>query len=162
MADKAEVMKWFAGREVEVLDDQKGRTTVSAWREQLLNAAARMCGATGRKMLHGEFPKIEADEYYTPGHIMNIINDIFKRSKTREKMNNWFIEDNNKITQRPRIRQIERLATTCLLMPRKSFFCFIHLLFFVFFGVHALCFLSFFLFTLPAQYCIAPRIVKHS
>ena len=24
MADKAEVMKWFAGREVEVLDDQKG------------------------------------------------------------------------------------------------------------------------------------------
>ena len=73
MADKAEVMKWFAGREVQVLDDQKGRTTVSAWREQLLNAAARMCGATGRKMLHGEFPKIEADEYYTPGHIMNIM-----------------------------------------------------------------------------------------
>ena len=32
MADKAEVMKWFAGREIEVLDDQKGRTTVSAWR----------------------------------------------------------------------------------------------------------------------------------
>ena len=30
MADKAEVVKWFAGREVEVLDDQKGRTTVSA------------------------------------------------------------------------------------------------------------------------------------
>ena len=86
MADKAEVMKWFAGREIEVLDDQKGRTTVSAWREQLLNAAARMCGATGRKMLHGEFPKIEADEYYTPGHIMNIINDVFKRSKTREKL----------------------------------------------------------------------------
>ena len=95
MADKAEVMKWFAGREVEVLDDQKGRTTVSAWREQLLNAAARMCGATGRKMLHGEFPKIEADEYYTPRHIMNIINDVFKRSKTREKMNNWFIEDDD-------------------------------------------------------------------
>ena len=88
-------MKWFAGREIEVLDDQKGRTTVSAWREQLLNAAARMCGATGRKMLHGEFPKIEADEYYTPGHIMNIINDVFKRSKTREKMNNWFIEDDD-------------------------------------------------------------------
>ena len=40
MADKAEVIKWFAGREVEVLDDQKGRTTVSAWREQLLFNAA--------------------------------------------------------------------------------------------------------------------------
>ena len=63
----------------------------------------------------------------------------------------------NKTTQRPRIRQIERLATTCLLVPRKFFFTF-----FRFFGVHALCFLSFFLFTLPAQYCIAPRIVKHS
>ena len=59
MTDKAEVTKWFAGREVEVLDDQKGRTTVSAWREQLLNAAGRMCGATGRKMLQGEFPSIE-------------------------------------------------------------------------------------------------------
>ena len=59
MTDKAEVAKWFAGRVVEVLDDQKGRTTVSAWREQLLNAAGRMCGATGRKMLQGEFPSIE-------------------------------------------------------------------------------------------------------
>ena len=29
LTDKAEVTKWFAGREVEVLDDQKGRTTVS-------------------------------------------------------------------------------------------------------------------------------------
>ena len=26
---------------------------------------------------------------------MNIINDIFKRSKTRDKMNNWFIEDSD-------------------------------------------------------------------
>ena len=54
MSDKAEVIKWFAGRKVEVLDDQKGRTTVSAWREQLLNAAGRMSGATGRKMLQGQ------------------------------------------------------------------------------------------------------------
>ena len=93
MADKAEVIKWFAGREVEVLDDQKGRTTVSAWREQLLNAAGRMSGATGRKMLQGEFPNIEENKHYAPDYLMNIINDIFKRSKTRDKMNNWFIED---------------------------------------------------------------------
>ena len=106
MADKAEVMKWFAGREIEVLDDQKGRTTVSAWREQLLNAAARMCGATGRKMLHGEFPKIEADEYYTPGHIMNIINDVFKRSKTRaapafKALSDYITGRRNDVTSEP-------------------------------------------------------------
>ena len=95
MTDKAEVTKWFAGREIDVLDDQKGRTTVSAWREQLLNAAGRMCGATGRKMLQGEFPSIEENTYYTPEHLMNVINDVFKRSKTREKMNNWFIEDDD-------------------------------------------------------------------
>ena len=95
MADKAEVIKWFAGREVEVLDDQKGRTTVSAWREQLLNAAGRMSGATGRKMLQGEFPNVEEGKHYAPDYLMNIINDIFKRSKTRDKMNNWFIEDDD-------------------------------------------------------------------
>ena len=26
---------------------------------------------------------------------MNVINDVFKRSKTREKMNNWFIENDD-------------------------------------------------------------------
>ena len=93
MADKSEGIKWFAGRKVEVLDDQKGKTTVSAWREQLNKAAARMSGATGRKMLQGEFPNIEENKHYAPDYLMNIINDVFKRSKTRDKMNNWFSED---------------------------------------------------------------------
>ena len=54
-----------------------------------------MCGATGRKMLQGEFPSIEENTYYAPEHLMNVINDVFKRSKTREKMNNWFIENDD-------------------------------------------------------------------
>ena len=76
MTDKAEVAKWFAGRAIEVLDDQKGRTTVSAWREQLLNAAGRMSGATGQIILQGEFPSIEENTYYAPdwpgGHVQTV------------------------------------------------------------------------------------------
>ena len=37
--------------------------------------------------------ELKIDRSDLAGHIMNIINDVFKRSKTREKMNNWFIED---------------------------------------------------------------------
>ena len=116
MSDKAEVIKWFAGRKVEVLDDQKGRTTVSAWREQLLNAAGRMSGATGRKMLQGEFPNVEEGKHYAPDYLMNIINDIFKRSKTRDKMNNWFIEDrdgNISLSKIPQNRQQLTTAARC-------------------------------------------------
>ena len=36
-----------------------------------------MCGATGRKMLQGEFPSIKENTHYAPEHLMNIINDIF-------------------------------------------------------------------------------------
>ena len=95
MTDKADVAKWFAGREISVLDGQKGKTTVSAWREQLNEAAGRMSGDTGRKMLQGEFPNIEEGKHYAPDFLMNIINDIFKRSKTRDKMHSWFLEDDN-------------------------------------------------------------------
>ncbi len=61
---KAEVVKWFAGQEIEVLEDQKGKTTISMWREQLFKAAGRMSGETGREMLKGKFPDIEQDTYY--------------------------------------------------------------------------------------------------
>ena len=95
MTEKADVSKRFAEQEVEVLDNQKGKTTVSAWKEQLSTAARRMSGETGQEMLKGKFPSIEQDKYYPPDLLMNIVNDIFKRSKTREKMNSWFIEDDD-------------------------------------------------------------------
>ena len=60
-----------------------------------------------------------------------------------------------KITQRPRIRQIERLATTCLLVPRKSSFTF-----FVFLECMHSVFYYFFIFfhtSCPKLHCTKNR-----
>ena len=53
-------VKSLVGGEVKVLNDMKGSVTVSAWREQAERAAVRLCGETGRMMLHGTFPSIRA------------------------------------------------------------------------------------------------------
>ena len=57
-------VKSLVGGEVKVLNDMKGSVTVSAWREQAERAAVRLCGETGRMMLHGTFPSVRAGTYY--------------------------------------------------------------------------------------------------
>ena len=47
-------VKSLVGGEVKVLNDMVGSVTVSAWREQADRAAVRLCGETGKMMLHGE------------------------------------------------------------------------------------------------------------
>ena len=45
-------VKSLVGGEVKVLNDMVGSVTVSAWREQAERAAVRLCGETGKMMLH--------------------------------------------------------------------------------------------------------------
>ena len=57
-------VKSLVGGEVKVLNDMVGNVTVSAWREQAERAAVRLCGETGKMMLHGIFPSIRAGTFY--------------------------------------------------------------------------------------------------
>ena len=57
-------VKSLVGGEVKVLNDMVGSVTVSAWREQADRAAVRLCGETGKMMLHGTFPSVRPDTYY--------------------------------------------------------------------------------------------------
>ena len=51
-------MKSLVGDDPKILNDMVGSVTVSAWREQAERAAVRLCGETGKMMLHGVFPSI--------------------------------------------------------------------------------------------------------
>ena len=44
------------GGDVKFLDDMVGSVAVNAWRGQAERAAVRLCGKTGKMMLHGTFP----------------------------------------------------------------------------------------------------------
>ena len=82
----------LVGGEVKVLNDMVGSVTVSAWREQAERAAVRLCGETGRMMLHGTFPSVRADTYYDKQLLIDTLMDLFKRS-SKKWSTAWLSDD---------------------------------------------------------------------
>ena len=71
----------LVGGEVKVLNDMVGSVTVSAWREQAERAAVRLCGETGKMMLHGTFPSVRAGTYYDKQLLIDTLMDLFKSTR---------------------------------------------------------------------------------
>ena len=106
-------VKSLVGGEVKVLNDMVGSVTVSAWREQAHRAAVRLCGETGKMMLHGTFPSVRPDTYYDKQLLIDTLMDLFKRSSKKWSAT-WLDDDEGehgtiKLTQ---TGYIERLLTT--------------------------------------------------
>ena len=84
-------MKSLVGDNPKILNDMVGSVTVSAWREQAERAAVRLCGETGRMMLHGTFPSIQQGTYYDKQLLIDTLMDLFKRSS--KKWSTMWIDD---------------------------------------------------------------------
>ena len=85
-------VKSLVGGEVKVLNDMVGSVTVSAWREQAERAAVRLCGETGKMMLHGTFPSVRPNTYCDKQLLIDTLMDLFKRSSKKWSAT-WLDED---------------------------------------------------------------------
>ena len=85
-------VKSLVGGEVKVLNDMVGSVTVSAWREQAERAAVRLCGKTGKMMLHGTFPSVRPNTCYDKQLLIDTLMDLFKRSSKKWSAT-WLDED---------------------------------------------------------------------
>lgn len=85
-------VKSLVGGEVKVLNDMVGSVTVSTWREQAERAAVRLCGETGKMMLHGTFPSVRPNTYYDKQLLIDTLMDLFKRSSKKWSAT-WLDED---------------------------------------------------------------------
>ena len=74
-----------------VLDDKRGAVTVTAWKEQLEEAAKRMAGPTGILLLRGQLPDLHRGVHYEESLLTDTLIDIFKRSR-RKMDNRWTTE----------------------------------------------------------------------
>ena len=74
-----------------VLDDKRGKITVTAWKEQLEEAAKKMAGKTGILLLRGQLPDLHRGEYYDESLLNDTIIDLFKRS-SRKLDDRWTAE----------------------------------------------------------------------
>ena len=106
-------VKSLVGGEVKVLNDMVGSVTVSAWREQADRAAVRLCGETGKMMLHGTFPSVRPDTYYDKQLLIDTLMDLFKRSSKKWSAT-WLDDDEGEhgTIKLAQTGYIERLLTT--------------------------------------------------
>eukprot|EP00937_MAST-01D_sp_MAST-1D-sp2_P007112 g7112.t1 len=108
-------MKSLVGDNPKILNDMVGSATVSAWREQAERAAVRLCGETGRMMLHGTFPSIRLDTLYDKQLLIDTLMGLFKRSS--KKWSTAWISDNGGDAN---ITLALRLGDGTVLCPPKS------------------------------------------
>ena len=74
-----------------MLDDKRGKITVTAWKEQLEEAAKKMAGKTGFLLLRGQLPELHRGENYDESLLTDTLIDLFKRS-TRKLDDRWTAE----------------------------------------------------------------------
>ena len=74
-----------------VLDDKRGAVTVTAWKEQLEEAAKRMAGPTGILLLRGQLPDLRRGVHYEESLLTDTLIDMFKRS-SRKVDDSWTAE----------------------------------------------------------------------